>query len=190
MATHNFGQIAQALLKQKQLMDNLEAENRELREQIADLRSGRGIFIEIDGIRFALRDDSSPVQTTSASSVPASTSPSASTIETSTPSAPPHTQQIVEAPTEAIPEIMSQPPELNVKDGVAPSNNDKGNKPTSGESTFLEEIMLDEFNNALTSPNAVWQVPTEKKTSKEQPKPQEPIDEKQKEALRRELMGS
>ena len=81
MATHNFGQIAQALLKQKQLMDNLEAENRELREQIADLRSGRGIFIEIDGIRFALRDDSSPVQTTSASSVPASTSPSASTIE-------------------------------------------------------------------------------------------------------------
>jgi hypothetical protein len=96
----------------------------------------------------------------------------------------------VEAPTEAIPEITSQLPELSVKEGVPPSNNDKGNKPTSGESTFLEEIMLDEFNNALTSPNAVWQDPTEKKTAKEQPKPQESIDEKQKEALRRELMGS
>ena len=190
MATHNFDQIAQALLKQKQLMDNLQAENRELREQIADLRSVRGIFIEIDGIRFALRDDSPPVQTTSASSVPASPSPSASTIETSTLSAPPHTQQIVEAPTEAIPEITSQLPELSIKEGVSPSNNDKGNKPTSGESTFLEEIMLDEFNNALTSPSAVWQDPTEKKTAKEQPKPQEPINEKQKEALRRELMGS
>ena len=51
-----FGQIAQAILKQKQRMEQLEAENRELRQRLADLRAGRGIFVEIAGSRFALRD--------------------------------------------------------------------------------------------------------------------------------------
>ncbi len=39
-----FEQIAQELVKQKHLMDQLEAENRELRQRLADLRAGRGIF--------------------------------------------------------------------------------------------------------------------------------------------------
>jgi cell division protein FtsB len=55
-----FTQIAQALLKQKQRMDQLEAENRELRQYLYDLRTGRGIFVEIAGKRFPLRDGSSP----------------------------------------------------------------------------------------------------------------------------------
>ena len=55
-----FEQIAQEIIKQKQLMDQLEAENRELRQRIADLRSGRGIFVDIAGSRFALRDSPSP----------------------------------------------------------------------------------------------------------------------------------
>ncbi len=55
-----FEQIAQEILKQKQLMDQLEAENRELRQQLADLRAGRGIFVDIVGSRFALRDSASP----------------------------------------------------------------------------------------------------------------------------------
>ena len=104
MITNYFEQIAQELIKQKQVMDSLAAENHELRTQIADLRSGRGIFVDINGIRFALRDDSSLVQTTSNSSVPASTSPSTSTVATATPSAtPPLNQHIADAPTEAIP---------------------------------------------------------------------------------------
>ena len=53
-----FEQIAQELVKQKHLMDQLEAENRELRQRLADLRAGRGIFVDIAGSRFALRDDS------------------------------------------------------------------------------------------------------------------------------------
>jgi hypothetical protein len=40
-------------------MDQLEAENRELRRLLADLRTGRGIFVEIAGRRFSLRDNSS-----------------------------------------------------------------------------------------------------------------------------------
>ena len=55
-----FDQIAQEIIKQKQLMEQLEAENRELRQRLADLRAGRGIFVEIAGSRFALRDSPSP----------------------------------------------------------------------------------------------------------------------------------
>lgn len=54
-----FDQIAQELVKHKRLMDQLEAENRELRQHLADLRAGRGIFVEIAGSRFALRDSAS-----------------------------------------------------------------------------------------------------------------------------------
>ena len=39
-ASAGFEGIAQMLLEQKKLMDALEAENRELRRQIADLRRG------------------------------------------------------------------------------------------------------------------------------------------------------
>jgi cell division protein FtsB len=60
MEGNNFEQIAHELVKQKHLMDQLEAENRELRQRLADLRAGRGIFVEIAGSRFALRDSPSP----------------------------------------------------------------------------------------------------------------------------------
>jgi hypothetical protein len=52
----SFDQLAQAILIQKQLLEQLEAENRELRQYLADLRAGRGIFVEIFGSRFPLRD--------------------------------------------------------------------------------------------------------------------------------------
>ncbi len=55
-----FDQIAQELVKHKRLMDQLEAENRELRQRLADLRAGRGICVDIAGSRFALRDSASP----------------------------------------------------------------------------------------------------------------------------------
>ena len=38
----NFELIAQEILKQQRLMQELEAENQELRRQLADLRAGRG----------------------------------------------------------------------------------------------------------------------------------------------------
>jgi hypothetical protein len=48
-ASAGFEGIAQMLLEQKKLMDALEAENRELRRQLADLRRGVGIAIVIEG---------------------------------------------------------------------------------------------------------------------------------------------
>jgi len=51
-----FDHIAQEILKQKQRMDQLANENRELRRSIVDLRAGRRISVEIAGNRFVLND--------------------------------------------------------------------------------------------------------------------------------------
>ncbi len=56
-ASTGFEGIAQMLLEQKKLMDALEAENRELRRQIADLRRGVGIAVVIDGKTIQLAVD-------------------------------------------------------------------------------------------------------------------------------------
>jgi len=56
-ASAGFEGIAQMLLEQKKLMDALEAENRELRRQISDLRRGIGIAIVIDGKTIQLANE-------------------------------------------------------------------------------------------------------------------------------------
>ena len=48
-ASAGFESIAEMLLQQKKLMDALEAENRELRRQLAELRRGIGVAIVIEG---------------------------------------------------------------------------------------------------------------------------------------------
>ena len=58
-ASAGFEGIAQMLLEQKKLMDALEAENRELRRQISDLRRGFGIAVVIDGKTIQLATDQS-----------------------------------------------------------------------------------------------------------------------------------
>ncbi len=58
-ASTGFEGIAQMLLEQKKLMDALEAENRELRRQIADLRRGIGIAVVIDGKTIQLANEPS-----------------------------------------------------------------------------------------------------------------------------------
>src|SRR2546421_12960432 len=54
MSSNSFDLITQELLRQRRTMEILQAENRELRQQLTDLRTGRGVFIEINGRRFAL----------------------------------------------------------------------------------------------------------------------------------------
>ncbi|HLG65215.1 MAG TPA: hypothetical protein VKY19_24990 [Ktedonosporobacter sp.] len=58
-ASAGFEGIAQMLLEQKKLMDALEAENRELRRQLADLRRGVGIAVVIEGKTIQLATDPS-----------------------------------------------------------------------------------------------------------------------------------
>src|SRR6266568_3782765 len=54
MGGSSFELIMQEVLGQKQRMDDLLAENRELHRQLTDLREGHSIFLEIRGKRFAL----------------------------------------------------------------------------------------------------------------------------------------
>ena len=59
-ASAGFEGIAQMLLEQKKLMDALEAENRELRRQLADLRRGVGIAVVIEGKTIQLANEGGP----------------------------------------------------------------------------------------------------------------------------------
>lgn len=59
---HGFEQIMSAVLEQKQVWEKLQAENRELRQQLVDLRAGRGIFVEIMNQRFQLVWDSNKAE--------------------------------------------------------------------------------------------------------------------------------
>src|SRR5215472_15082559 len=61
-ASAGFEGIAQMLLEQKKLMDALEAENRELRRQLAELRRGIGIAVVIEGKTIQLATDSGSAQ--------------------------------------------------------------------------------------------------------------------------------
>ncbi len=61
-ASAGFEGIAQMLLEQKKLMDALEAENRELRRQLNDLRRGIGIAVVIEGKTIQLATDQSASQ--------------------------------------------------------------------------------------------------------------------------------
>src|SRR6266852_3579209 len=54
----NFELIMQEVLKQKQLLEDLQTENDELHRQLAELREGRGIFVDILGKRFPLVGES------------------------------------------------------------------------------------------------------------------------------------
>ncbi len=58
-ASAGFESIAEMLLQQKKLMDALEAENRELRRQLAELRRGIGIAIVIEGKTIQLSSSAS-----------------------------------------------------------------------------------------------------------------------------------
>ncbi len=175
MSDASFDLIARELLRQKQVMDELSSENRELRQQIADLRMGRGIFLDIGGKRFSLGEVMAatpiPVSTPSAEAISV---PTTTTTTTTTSILPALEEEVVETPTNPAVDVVAEQPEE-----VASGTDEHVEQ--SEAPTFLEEVMIDEFSTAFTSPLAVWQGPVTKK---------EEIDEEQKATLRRELMGS
>ena len=81
---NGFELIMQEVITQQKLMEELEAENRELRHQIADLREGRGIVVEVLGTRFSLNMEpvaASPDSALTQELVPAVEQQPTSTIE-------------------------------------------------------------------------------------------------------------
>ena len=53
-SSSSFDDIVEALVQQKHMLEEMEAENASLRQQLADLRAGHGIFIDILGTRIPL----------------------------------------------------------------------------------------------------------------------------------------
>ena len=158
MGGSNFDLIAQGLLKQQQIMEEMEAENRWLHQELTNLRAGRSIFLEIEGKRIPL--------VISADSAPQILQP----VEQAAPT--PQTLFEEEIPVRQQSITVPLPDEEEQK---------------VERTSFLEEIMIDEFSAALTSPTAVWQGPIQKRETIKKP---EQIDEDEMAALRRDLMGS
>jgi hypothetical protein len=170
MSSESFDLITQELLKHQQAMELLQAENRELRQQLTDLRTGRGIFIEINGQRFALN-----------ASFISRASMEASSVESSSSLQQQASPSIADKPTTAISKVsLAETAEIAYQAGT--------NKqvPKSSSSNFLEEAMISEFASALASHLTLLQDPIKPQERQKQ----ENIEEEQKAVLRRDLMGS
>ena len=163
---NNFELIMQEVFKQKQLLEDLISENDELHRQLAELREGRGIFVDIIGKRFPLvdisRDDSPNRIATSEADL--------------------SLQETTEIVSESLPSPVPETP----APALTFSLEDGDDLPTfiPPMSTYLEEAMLDEFSALATREMgqvAVWAGPITNPPT---------FDEKEKESLRRELSGS
>ena len=172
MGGSNFEQLIGEILNQKQLMDELLTENYELRRQLADLRDGRGIFLEIQGQRFSLADEIDPT-----SPQVESISQEAFLNDQPTTIMPINEVGVAASTTSEMPlpatdQIEQLPYSLNQEQEEAPTT----------ASSFLEEMLIDEFAATATSQLAVWQGSKTKKLAL--------TDEEEKAVLRKQLVGS
>ena len=167
-SSSNFELIMQEVLKQKQLLEGLLSEKDELHRQLAELREGRGIFVDILGERFTLVD------------VQVSDSPE----RIGTQEADLSLQETTEILRESLPTSMAETPVTAFESSVEEAQENLPTYITPTMSSYLEEAILDEFSAAATREMgqvAVWSGPI--------PNPPT-FDEKEKENLRRELSGS
>ncbi len=177
MGGSSYDHILKEVQQLQHTMEELERTNRELRLQLANLRKGHGLVLDIGGKRFTLSHEQpalTSVETSPEKRTTAATHEVTHPVRKTT-ILPDIEHMIEEQATQATstPSVASQPQEVSA---AAPSNTADESEPT-----FLEEIMYDEFANQMTSPLSVWTGPAKKP---------EPPDEAQKAALRRELMGS
>ncbi len=182
MSGSSFDLIAQELLRQKQVMEQMEDENQELRRQLAELREGRGIFVEIDGRRFSLHsEDVAPAQISTVEAIPVMEAAPV-TVELE-PQAEPVVGQhdITQDQTEEL--VMSVPEKPRTTVDFFATNEEVAEQTTGP--TFLEEVMIDEFASAATSPLSVWSAPKQ-----EQDKTSDAPADEELATLRRQLIGS
>jgi hypothetical protein len=172
MGGSSFEQLIGEVFNQKQRMDELLAENYELRRQLADLRDGRGILLEIQGQLFSLDGEivaqAPPVEPVSQEALVAE---QATTI-----------MHVSEAAIGAGIFPETPVPGSDQFEQIPYSIDKEEEKVPSSSSSFLEEMLVDEFAAAATSPMAVWQGSKTRKLVA--------IDEEEKAALRKQLIGS
>jgi len=161
----SFEQIMEEVLKQQQVYEESQKENIELRRQLAELREGHGIFVEILGERFPLAAKPVDLSPAIAPAAQADLSFQETVAITSEVAASPLPETPLPATEFTVEEVMEDEPAL-----ASPAMQG-----------FLEEALLDEFSNVSTRQMAVWSGPVTN----------HPVfDEQEKETLRRELSGS
>ncbi len=178
------------IFKQQRLLDELKRENAELRQQLIDLREGRGIFLDVMGIRFALaaQPPGAPVE-------PAAPEGEALTGGVSPSLSAPVPRAPVPFPEEGLSEITQ------IRASIGPLEAQRMKEGPTLAPAYLEELLLDEFTAAATGPiggltasspaGPSSPLPaTRESASQEQMAPPSLLDEEKKAALRRELMGS
>lgn len=138
-----FELIMDELLQQKLYLDELVRENKELRGQLADLREGRDILVDILGQRYSLMTDT-PVEVLATLEMPSVTQQAPVTM-------------LSEVPATSVPGALLTESDRNPEE-IAPS--------PSAE--FLEEMILDELASAAATPWAVWTGPATPALSKEE----------------------
>ena len=164
-----FEQIMEELLKQKQVLEDMEAENQELHRQLADLRAGRGIVIDILGQHFSLTAE--PVVAAQEEEIRVHAA-DVSMQETSMISISEEKGYLPSIPETPMPDMDVVMEELS--EDTSPSR-------PAVSPIFLEEMLLEEFTSAAGNQLSVWSGPVSKTGE---------IDEAEKAVLRRELMGS
>lgn len=171
MDGNSFELIMQEMIEQQRYMQALEVENEQLRQQIATLRAGGGIVVEILGTRFPIVGETTVVPPSPQTTLASQNSLAMQPVPTSTAS---------DAVITPMPIMQTPLPEANfLLEEKSPST------------PFLEELLLDEFAEAATSPMAVWSGPTT--GTKQKPTHSKSLsvsEEDKRAALRRELMGS
>lgn len=218
-SSSSFENILEALIQQKQVLEDLQAEHESLRQQLADLRAGKGIFLEILGTRIPLAgtlDINNVVLDGSA--------PTFNVVEETAPVpvvTPPADQDASLQETRAI-QLAEPDPALQETTMVAATGSDLAFQPTAAissealqtaghgsdfviedvsengtpvpvdsSSSFLEDALLSEFTTASSRHVGNWSGPITNSPMPNGPITNNPnLNEAEKAALRRELMGS
>jgi hypothetical protein len=177
MSDNSFERILQEVHNQKDRLEALLAENAALRQQLADLRAGRGIFVEIVDKRFALVGD------TILAAENAPTSP----ISFMNDQVADNLTIFEDAPNSSLLETLL--PTTDEFEYTEPENAQAGSDESDenslepvGNAPFLEEMLVDEFAAASTQ-----SMPAPKRS---ETRKLAQIDENEKEVLRKELVGS
>jgi hypothetical protein len=188
MGGSSFDLLMQEVLNQKLHLDELVEENQILQRQLADLRAGRGILLEIGGQQFTLNE------------IVAAAAPG----EVESPVQEPVYEMAISTPfdeattgggggsdTTLLPQ-SEQPPDGEVA-ALSGNPSPESEEQVAAHTSFLEDLLVDEFASAATSPMLAWKDPAASGEGSDGESPggeKAVIDEEAKAALRRELIGS
>ncbi|RAQ94911.1 hypothetical protein [Thermogemmatispora tikiterensis] len=215
-----FDRLLEAIYAQQRLLEELERENRELRQQLQDLREGRGIFVEILGVRYPLSVAGAVERQITAPAPAVAAQPEYI-------AGPPSSQPLSERPEERLggqdQRGVTSAEERSgkiaqIRASIGPLEAQQMARPLPPAQapalegprlspSYLEEMLLDEFAAAATGPLGAFassgtepgsagpqsaEHPPEQRLAHGEPAGPAPtaLDEESKAALRRELMGS